>query len=140
MHLTITGRNFTLTQPLKTYATEKVMALFARLATAPQVAQALHVDIEMIRETQHHRKGEIWKAAVTITLPQQKRPLHASAVHNDIYAAVDLLIEEIEREMQTYKGRFVALLRRSGRTIKRLLRVDLGAAFPKLDRERNEGN
>ena len=140
MHLTITGRHLTLTPALKTYATEKVMALLARLATAPEVAQAMHVDIEMIRETQHHRKGEIWKAAATITLPQQKHSLHASAMHSDIYAAVDLLVEEIEHEMQTYKGRFVSLMRRSARVVKRLLRVDPSAQLSEPERERNEGN
>lgn len=138
MHLAITGRHIALTPALKTYAEEKFMAMLARLATDPDIAQSMHVDIEMVRETPHHRKGDIWKAAATLTLPHHRRPLYASVTHEDMYAAVDLLVEETEREMQTYKSRIRALVRRGARTVKRLLRFTPESTLPRHEREREE--
>ncbi|MDP3794900.1 MAG: HPF/RaiA family ribosome-associated protein, partial [bacterium] len=124
----------------KAYAEEKLMALLARLATDAAVAQAMHVDIEMSRETQHHRKGEIWKAAATITMPPRKKALHASVTHEDMYAAIDLLVEETEHELKYERGRLRALMFRGARALKRLLRLDPAAQLPPAERERNEGN
>ena len=138
MQLSITGRHITLTPALKTYAEEKIMTLMSRLATDPKVAQGMHVDIEVARETAHHHKGEIWKAATTIILPGGKHPLHASAHHKDMYAAIDLLVEEIEHELQYAKGRVRATLLRSARAFKRVFRFTPESQAPGRERVRDE--
>lgn len=140
MRFTITCRNLKLNRSVGVYAKEKLAKIFGKLFKDPRISQAITVDIEFSRLTRHHKKGMVWKASAVIALPQQKGPLYAEAVDEDIHSATDILSEEIEREIQKYKGKFQALARRGARLAKKDLRLDPSARMFRGGRIRNEGN
>lgn len=59
------------------------------------------IHIECIKTTRHHQKGEIFACEAHLRLP--KRTLMATAQANDIYAAIDRLKDELERQLTKYK-------------------------------------
>jgi len=140
MRFTITCRNLKLNRSIGVYAREKLAKLFGKLFRDPSVSEAITVDIEFSRVTRHHKKGMVWKADVVAALPQQKSPLYAEVTDEDIHAAIDLLAEELEREIQKYKGKFQALARRGARVAKKDLRLDPSARMFRKGRVRNEGS
>ncbi|MBI2639287.1 MAG: ribosome-associated translation inhibitor RaiA [Candidatus Sungbacteria bacterium] len=140
MRFTLTCRNLKLNRSIGVYAREKIAKLFGKLFKDPRITQAAIIDIEFSRLTRHHRKGMVWKADAVVALPQQKGPLYAEAVDEDIHSAIDLLSEEIERELQRYKGKSQALARRGARLAKKDLRFDPSARMFRKGRIRDEGN
>lgn len=139
MRFTITARHVELTEALEAYAEKKIKSHVERLVNAKGDLPDSLVAVEIAKETGHHRKGEIWKAAATITTPHEKRRIHAEARADDLYAAIDLLSEEIARELKTEKGRLRSLMLRGARAVKRVLRFNPLSRFRKANRVREEG-
>ncbi|MFY9462019.1 MAG: ribosome-associated translation inhibitor RaiA [Candidatus Sungiibacteriota bacterium] len=140
MRFTITARHIKLTPSIGTYARDKLAKLFGKLFRDPAFSQAITVDLEFTLVTRHHQKGKIWKADAALTLPREKQPLYAEVTDEDIHAAIDFLAEELEHQLQTYKGKSQALMRRGARVAKKELRLDPAARLPRRGRVRNEGN
>lgn len=138
MRLTITARHIQLTETLEVYAEKKIVRHLERLMKHNGDPESSVVAVEIAKETRHHRKGEIWRAAATMTMPQEKRPIHAEARADDLYAAIDLLSEEMERELKTEKGRLRSLMLRGARAVKRVFRFAKMTQWRKRDRVLNE--
>ncbi|MDO8500026.1 MAG: ribosome-associated translation inhibitor RaiA [bacterium] len=139
MRFTITARHIKLTPSVSVYAREKLAKMIGKHFKNPTLSQAVTIDIEFLRNTRH-RKGKIWQADLVMTLPKEKAPIYAKATDEDIHTAIDLLAKEVESEIQKYKGRFQARVRRGARAAKKVLRLDPSAQFPKGGRPREEGN
>lgn len=141
MRFTITGRQVKLSPAVVTYAKDKIAKTLGKLFRGhPELSEPAIIDAEFTYLTRHHRKGKVWQADLVMTLPREKEPIYAVAIDEDIHAAIDILAEEVEREIQKYKGRFQAQARRGARLVKRELRFDPAARLPKRGRVRNEGN
>lgn len=59
--------------------------------------------IEVGRTTQHHRKGEVFRAEINLPLPGKF--LRAEEVSENLHAAINIVKEEIERQVKKYLGR-----------------------------------
>lgn len=140
MRFTITARNIKLTSSIGVYARDKLAKLFGRLFKDPSFSQAIIADLVFTLVTRHHQKGKVWKAYAALTLPHEKRPFYAEVTDENIHAAIDLLAEELEHQLQTYKGKSQALMRRGARAVKRELRFASVARLPRRGRTRDEGN
>lgn len=140
MRFTLTYKNLKPSRSIAVYAREKIAKLFAKLLKDPAVTQAVTIDIEFSRMTKHHRKGMVWKVDTTVILPGRKEPLYAEVTDEDIHSAVDILAEELEREIQKYKGKLIALYKRGARVAKKELRLDPAARLYRRGRIRDEGN
>lgn len=57
--------------------------------------------IEIGHTTKHHKKGRFYRAEVDFILP--KRIIRAEAEAYDLYAAIDILQKELERQIKSYK-------------------------------------
>lgn len=57
--------------------------------------------IEIGHTTKHHKKGRFYRAEADFVLP--KRIIRAEAEADDLYAAIDVLQSELERQIKTYK-------------------------------------
>ena len=109
MHIDISGKHLELTPPLEEYAREKfgmLEKLLERLddgstSLATSGAVTLHVTLE--RTTSHHHKGEVYRASVNLHVPHET--LRAEESHKDVRAAIDIVKEEIERQVRKYKTR-----------------------------------
>lgn len=76
--------------------------------------------VELGKESNHHKSGEIFRAEVRIGGAGQS--FYAVSVADDLYAAVDLVKEEIVREITKVKGKRETLMRKGGRMIKDAMR------------------
>ncbi|HOA47554.1 MAG TPA: ribosome-associated translation inhibitor RaiA [Candidatus Paceibacterota bacterium] len=98
MKFQIKSTNIVLTESLRNYIEEKIgkCERFIQLENFPLKA---YVEIEKI--TDHHRKGDIFRAEVNMELPGKL--LHCDARKNDIYLAINAVRNKLEREIKEYK-------------------------------------
>jgi len=76
--------------------------------------------VELGKESNHHKSGEIFRTEVRIGGAGQN--FFAVSVAEDLYAAIDLVKEEIVREITKVKGKRETMMRKGGRMIKDAMR------------------
>ncbi len=69
--------------------------------------------VEVEKESNHHRKGEIFRAEVKIYMPG--RNLFAKANADDIIKAISEVREELETEIRKYKSKVIEFPRRQAK-------------------------
>ncbi len=89
MQLHFTGRNIELTPALKNFTTEKFQRLERRHSNIPQVKITFQIEnVDHIAEATLHLDGA---------------EIHASAKSNDMYSAVDELIDKLISQVTKHK-------------------------------------
>jgi len=63
--------------------------------------------LEVSRTSDHHKKGDVFKASIDLRLP--KKSLHADAYEEDIHTAIDHARDILRLEIDKYKTQFVEL-------------------------------
>ena len=63
MKLAVRGVKVSLTPSLQNYIEDKLVSPVRRLLGG-SLAESAVLDVELIRETTHHRKGNVWEEAV----------------------------------------------------------------------------
>ena len=61
--------------------------------------------------TQHHRKGDVFYAEVTLEIPG--KPMRATFTGPDIRLAIDEVKEKLEKELRRYKDKELAKRKRA---------------------------
>ncbi|GKV67537.1 ribosomal subunit interface protein [Sporosarcina sp. NCCP-2716] len=90
----IRGENVEVTPAIREYVEKKVNKL-ERYFTEGANATA-HVNLKVYNDKQ---------TKVEITIPMKNLTLRAEERHNDLYAAVDLIVDKLERQIRKYKTR-----------------------------------
>ncbi len=94
MQVSVIGRHIEVTDSLKQYATEK----FSRLEKyLPQKVQAV-ITLSVVKKVHHTAEATIKSNGLLI---------QASEETEEMYSAIDLLIEKIERRVRRYKEKLV---------------------------------
>ena len=102
MQVSVIGRHIEVTEALKQYATEK----FGRLEKYfPSAMQAI-ITLSVVKKGHHIAEAAIKSNGVLI---------QASEETEEMYAALDLLIEKIERRVRRYKEKLVNHKHHAGR-------------------------
>ncbi|MFD2705597.1 ribosome hibernation-promoting factor, HPF/YfiA family [Salibacterium lacus] len=91
MNYNIRGENLEVTPALKSYVEKKVSKLERYFDTTP-VAD-VHVKLQV------HNTGN----NIEVTIPMPNLLLRAEEEHNDMYAAIDLVVEKLERQIRKHK-------------------------------------
>jgi putative sigma-54 modulation protein len=94
MQVTVLGRHIEVTDSLKQYATEKFSKLERYLPKAVQVV----VTLSVVKKVHHYAEAVIKSNGLLI---------QASEETEEMYSAIDLLIEKIERRARKYKEKLV---------------------------------
>ncbi len=94
MQVTVIGRNIEITEALKQYATDKFSRLGKYLPSAITVA----VTLSVVKKVHHTAEAVIKSNGLLI---------QASEETGEMYSAIDLLIEKIERRVKRYKEKLV---------------------------------
>ena len=122
MQLRIKTTGFALTPLLEKLCREKLLLpLEKRLGR--EFSEDLPLDVELAKITRHHEEGRIWKCEINMALPHEKKTLYAEVLEESIEAAVDVAKDDLEREVDRYKGRRFAQFRRAGRRLKEELHI-----------------
>ena len=138
MRVTIRQKNLKITPAITRYIELKVLKPARRLLKESGSSDLPILDLEFARTTRHHRKGPVFRAGATLSLGSKL--LRAEADGEDMRVCCDLLQEELERELRSYRGKTLALEKREGRTTKKEMRYHPAARFYRKGRIRNEGN
>lgn len=89
MNLNISGHHMNLTNPLRDYVSTKMQRIERHF---DQV-----IDAEIVLEVKKERRT----ADATLLLSGKK--LHARATHDDMYAAIDLMMDKLDNQTRKFK-------------------------------------
>lgn len=106
MQVLVKGRNFHITPALKDYAEEKIQRV------GHYFDSIIKAEVELSVE-KNRRIGNGQRAEVTIFTKGPVVRGHESAT--DMYAAIDLVVEKIERQVKRYKNRLTHAARKNSR-------------------------
>jgi len=93
MQLEVTGQNVEITPALKAYVTEKTERLERHFDNLISGHFVLHLG-----KPEHVVEG-------TITVGGRTNPLHAEGQAEDMYAAIDTLIDKLDRQVRRHKDK-----------------------------------
>ncbi|MEK7615716.1 MAG: ribosome-associated translation inhibitor RaiA [Patescibacteria group bacterium] len=99
MKIMIHGLNMELTPSISEHVEEKIGALESHLD--PKHSALAEARVEVGKETKHHIKGNIFYAEVNVKMGGEF--YRATARHEDLYAAVNEVQSDLERQLQKHK-------------------------------------
>ena len=97
----------------------------------------LEMWLEIGKESQHHRKGPVFRAEAQIRFP--KKSIRAEAVAKNLRQAITEAKDELQRGLKQYKEKLTSLTKRKTRRFKKEFRLSPGARFYRKGRIREEG-
>jgi putative sigma-54 modulation protein len=110
MQVTVTGRHMHVTEPIRTYAEEKVGRISKVFDAEPMTAEVvLHVE----KNPANPRRD-----VAEITLHMKRAVVRAEEAAEDLYAAIDLAADKAERQMRKYKSRLVDKRKHGAQVVK----------------------
>lgn len=77
--------------------------------------------IELGRTTQHHKKGQVFRAEINLAVPGNE-VLRAEAKREDLRTALTEACDELTRVIKEWKGKRTTLRRKGAREAKRKMR------------------
>ena len=101
MRLDIKTTNLSLTPSLKIFIEEKILSLDKFLLDFNRQTD-IPVWVEIGKTTQHHKKGQIFRAEAGIKLP--KKLLYASAELPELHLAITELRSCLQQQINSYKS------------------------------------
>jgi putative sigma-54 modulation protein len=112
MNLTISGHHLELTPAIREYVQNKLERIKRHFDHVIDIAVILTID--NLPEKEKRQKAEI-------NLRLRGKDLHAESIAQDLYAAIDMLIDKLDRQVIKYKTKLQdhqhdAIKRREGRT------------------------
>lgn len=102
MNFNIRGENIEVTPAIRNYVEKKVGKLeryFDETPTSP-----VHVNLQVINNQQ----------IIEITIQMPQLLLRAEEIHTDMYAAIDLVVEKLERQIRKHKTKVNRKFRQEG--------------------------
>ncbi|GGH88872.1 putative sigma-54 modulation protein [Pullulanibacillus pueri] len=91
MNFNIRGENLTVTTSLRQYAERKISKLERYFDS--EIHSDVHINLHV------HNNEQV----IEVTIPMQEMLLRAEEAHSDLYAAIDLVVEKLERQIRKYK-------------------------------------
>ncbi len=126
MRITIEAAGTELTPALKTFIESKLRTL-GKLIEKLEGNSEAEIVIDVSRTTKHHHKGLVFKAVGNLKLG--KTLLRAEANGEGVRVAVDVLKDELKREIVGFKEKFSVLSKRGARSAKKDIRLSKDARF-----------
>ncbi|MCD8503296.1 MAG: ribosome-associated translation inhibitor RaiA [Bacillaceae bacterium] len=112
MNFNIRGENIEVTPALRNYVEKKIGRLDRYFNTVP--AAPVNVNMQVINNQQ----------IIEITIPMPQLLLRAEESNADMYAAIDLVVEKLERQIRKHKTKVNKKFRQDG-SLKYMFRSDV---------------
>ncbi|MFC7063338.1 ribosome hibernation-promoting factor, HPF/YfiA family [Halobacillus seohaensis] len=91
LNYNIRGENLEVTDPIKEYVEKKIGKLERYFETPP--SSDVHVNLSVYNDEQK----------IEVTIPMKNLLLRAEEHNTDLYAAIDLVVDKLERQIRKYK-------------------------------------
>lgn len=115
MKINIKATGIELTPAIYDYVNKKISAIEKFASNIDAVAQ-----VEVGKSTEHHKSGNIFKAEVHII--GGGLDLYAVSEKTDLYAAIDVVKDEVVQELMHTKTKKETLARRGAQAIKNMMK------------------
>lgn len=102
MNYNIRGENIEVTRPIREYVEKKIDKLNRYFDTPP--TSDVHVNLSVYNDKQQ----------IEVTIPMPNLLLRAEEQHNDLYAAIDLVVDKLERQIRKHKTKVNRKFRQQG--------------------------
>lgn len=102
MNYNIRGKNVEVTQPIREYVEKKISKLNKYFDTLP--TSDVHVNLSVYNDQQ----------TIEVTIPMTNLLLRAEEQHADLYAAIDLVVDKLERQIRKHKTKVNRKFRQKG--------------------------
>ena len=112
MNTNIKAGSIELTPAISDYVDKRLKKISDLLGNDP----ALQCDVELSRTTEHHNKGAIFRAEIHIV--GSGKDIYVAREETDLYAAIDIVRDEVLREVKAKKAKQISLVRRGGARVK----------------------
>ena len=116
MKIRIKITNFSLLPDIETYLKDKLNALDKFLPRD----ESIFADVELAKATNHHQKGNVFKAEVNISVPG--RLIRSQAEEWNLRVAIDKVKNELQLELKKYKEKNSTLSKKGALLAKRIIR------------------
>lgn len=117
MRISIKATNIDLTEPLRSYVTERIESV-RKLTAVPE--ESLHAAVEIGKTTHHHKQGDVFRAEVNFHIAHVL--IRVVSVKDDLYAAIDEMKDDLAREVTSYKDRDKTIVRRGASMVKAMMK------------------
>lgn len=119
MELNIRGDKVTVTKSIKDYITEKLERLNKYFDNDKNIKASVIIRV---------KNGE---EIIEVTVPTNKFTLRAEEKHSDLYAAIDLVVDKLERQIRKNKTKL-------NKKYKNVVQLDINTDFEVMDEEEEE--
>lgn len=116
MNIRTKATNITLSPAINEYLDKHTRKVAKLVGGNP----AIQCDIELGRASDHHNKGDIFRAEIHIV--GAGLDAYASAEREDLYSAIDTVRDEILHELKNRKDKRQSVMRRSGARVKAIVK------------------
>jgi putative sigma-54 modulation protein len=121
MNYNIRGENIEVTGPIREYVEKKIGKLNRYFDTPP--TSEVHVNLSVYNEEQQ----------IEVTIPMTDLLLRAEEEHTDLYAAIDLVVDKLERQIRKYKTKVNRKFRQKGAPKHIFAELEKGAAEQRME-------
>jgi len=126
MRKRITSTNFNLTPEIKTYLEEKLVGSISKFLSKKDLNTAI-IEIDLGVPSKHHRKGEIYRCEVNLTL--DGRLMRAEETGVSMTEAIDKVKDEIERQTRKTKEKERTKFLRGARSLAKKFKLSKWSRF-----------
>jgi ribosomal subunit interface protein len=114
MLFNIKATNVKLSEGILTHVENKLAPLGTKLK---RFGDGVKIDVEVGLESRHHKKGDVYRAEINISLPPKKR-IRAVSKGEDLYSAVIEVKKDADRQLRDHKEKLQAKVRAGSREAK----------------------
>ena len=115
--ITFKATGLDITEALRLYAYRRLEGFVTRYPILNDSIQ-----VELGKSSRHHKNGSFYFAEAYFKTPSKK--IYAKAKESDLYAAIDKLHSELQKQLEVTKGKKIALFKRGAQKIKKIIKLD----------------
>lgn len=116
MKINIKGTGIELTPAITEYVEKKLSVVSKYMAEN----DSLVAQVEVGKNSQHHKSGDVFRAEAHLI--GGGIDLYAFSEQPDLYAAIDMLKDELSHKLNHLKGKRQTLMKRGGQAVKDMMR------------------
>ena len=117
INLNIKATSMELTPAIREYVEEKITALEKMVDDSDTTA---HADVEVGQTSKHHQHGDIFRAEINLSIAGEM--LRVESQQDNLYAAIDEVKDEMQRQLRKVKTKRESAQRKGGLQFKKMLR------------------
>lgn len=122
MNYNIRGENIEVTPAIREYVEKKIAKLERYFTETPDAS--VHVNLKVYSAK---------KCKVEVTIPMTQLVLRAEETNDDMYAAIDLIADKLERQIRKHKTKVNRKFREKGAVTTLFTVTENGEATPEVD-------